>query len=199
MEQTVTTVDSPDDEGIASLPPSDLVQVGIPISSATGQPRRAKWMAVSNVLLYAASLVSAAALGWSWWQAIHMPTFAHSSTLVELWQPRPGGWRSVVAVTLVFVIGAAMMAAPAVAAFNSWNGHRWSRIAGIVAVLIGALGWFLFPWALAAPALSILGTLLLWLEPVNRYFRHWERFREGDPSPVVHDDNVVYGPLPRYL
>ncbi|MGO4957039.1 hypothetical protein ACTQ49_07175 [Luteococcus sp. Sow4_B9] len=186
------------DEPIATLPPNPLVHPDLPISANTGQPRRAKLMVAANVLLHGASLVSAAALAWSWWRAIHMHTFAHSSTLVELWQPRPGGWRSVVAVTLVFAIGGITTAAPAIAAFNSWNGHRWSRIAAIVAVVVGCLGWLISPWALLAPALAALATILLWLPPVTRYFGHWERFRAGTPAPLAPAERVVYGPLPRY-
>lgn len=184
---------------IATLPPLDELEAGIPISQNTGQPRRAKVMVAANVLFYLASVVSAAALAWSWWTAIHMATFAHSSKLVELWQPRPGGWRSVVAVTLMCVIGAVMTAAPAVAALNSWNGHRWSRIAGLVAVLLGCLGYLLNPIAWAPPVLSLVGTVLLWTAPVTRYFGHWDRFRGGDPVPLAPDEPVVYGPLPRYL
>ncbi|MEL4357756.1 MULTISPECIES: hypothetical protein [unclassified Luteococcus] len=184
---------------IATLPPQGELVAGLPISPSTGQPRRAKVMVLADVFLYAAAVVSAAALAWSWWTAIHMATFPHSSKLVQLWQPRPGGWRSVVAVTLMCAIGAAMTAAPAVTALNAWNGHRWSRIAGIVTVAIGCLGYLLNPIAWAAPVLSLIGTVLLWLPPVRRYFGHWEQFRAGDPVPLAPDEPVVYGPLPRYL
>lgn len=183
---------------IATLPPIDEIASGLPISQNTGQPRRAKVMVTADVFLYSAAVVSAAALAWSWWTAIHMATFPHSSRLVELWQPRPGGWRSVVAVTLICLIGAVMTAAPAVAALNAWNGHRWSRIAAIVAVLIGGLGYLLNPIAWAAPVLSLIGAVLLWTPPVTRYFGHWQAFRGGDPVPLAPDLPVVYGPLARY-
>lgn len=190
----------PASDEIATLPPTDeLVAPGLPISSSTGQPRRAKWMVAANVLLYAASVVSAVALARSWWLAMHMPSFMNSSTLVQLWQPRPGGWRSVVAVTLVAAIGAILVAAPAIAALNAWNGHRWSRIAALVATALGGLAYLVGPWAWPAPVLSLLGALLLFLPAVTRYFGHWEQFRAGTPVPVREQREVVYGPLPRYL
>ncbi|GAA1390009.1 hypothetical protein [Luteococcus peritonei] len=185
---------------IATLPPLEQSHpAGLPISASTGQPRRAKWMVVADVLLYAASLVSAVALARSWWLAMHMDSFMTSSHLVELWQPRPGGWRSIVAVTLVALLGAALVAAPAIAALNAWNGHRWSRTAALLAAVLGLAGWLISPWAWPAPVLSLLGALVLFLPPVTRYFGHWKTFRAGTPVPVRERHEVVYGPLPRYL
>jgi|GEM_PF-857518 len=185
---------------IATLPPTDELHAPeVPISSATGQPRRAKVMVVANLLLNAAAVISAVALARSWWLAMHMPSFLASSRLVELWQPRPGGWRSVVAVTLVALIGTVLVSAPAVAAFNAWNGHRWSRIAAVVATVLGGLAYLIGPWAWPAPVLSALGAVLLFLPPVTRYFSHWQRFRDGNPVPLSPQRDVVYGPLPRYL
>ncbi len=180
---------------IATLPPlAELQQRELPLSPSTGQPRRAVWMIVADVFLYGAAVVSAVALSWSWWLAIHAHSFAHSSALVEWWKPRPGGWRSIVAVVAITLIGMAMTAAPAVAAFNAWNGHRWSRIASVVAVVLGCLAALVGPVAWAAPVLSLVGAVVLHLPPVTRYFEHWRRYRAGTPLPQHADIDVVYGP-----
>lgn len=183
---------------IRTLPPlAELEQQRVPISPATGQPRRAVAMVVADVFLYGASVVSAAALCWSWWRAIHVHSFAHSSQLVQWWQPRPGGWRSIVAVVVIALAGAAMATAPAVAAFNAWNGHRWSRVAALVAVAVGCLAALLGGWAWAAPVLSLVGAVVLHLPPVTRYFEHWRRFRAGTPQPLAPERPVTYGPARR--
>ena len=53
-----------------------------------------------------------------------------------------------------------MVAAPAISALNAWNGHRWSRIAALVAAALGCLAYLIGPWAWPAPVLSLLGALL---------------------------------------
>lgn len=192
-------VDAAPDGGIATLPPAELSHSGLPISPSTGQPRRAKVMVVASVLLHAAALLALVGLGLSWWRAIHMASFASSSQLVHLWQPRPGGWRSIVAVVAVFAIATTIATACSVAALNAWNGHRWSRLAAALATVLALLGWLVNPVVLGAAALALVGTLLLWTPPVTRYFSHWEQFRTGEMVPVQVDQDVTYGPLPRYV
>lgn len=203
----VATTDGPDAQGlggipgqepIASLPPLPEAEHGLPISSATGQPRRSLVMVAGVTLLYAAAVLSVVALADAWWLTIHVKTYATSTELVRLWHTRPGGWRSIVAAVLMCLMGAAMTAAPAIAGFNAWNGHRWSRIAAWFAVLVGLLGLLMGPWAWVTPVLSAVGAAILLLPPVGRYFSHWDRFRAGEPLPLRDASRASYGPLPRY-
>lgn len=184
---------------IETLPPLDELTPQVPISEATGQPRRSKVMVAAMSLLYAAAAVSLVALCKVWWDAIHMATFMNSAQLIEWWQPRPGGWLSIVAAVLLFVIGGIMAAAPAIAGFNAWNGHRWSRWAALFAVVVSCLAFTMNDWALPAIPLSVVGAAMLWLAPVGRYFGHWEEFRRGfELVPRRTPERVVYGPLPRF-
>lgn len=197
--QEVAVDDAARDGGIATLPPAELSHSGLPISPSTGQPRRAKVMVAASVLLHGAALVALDGLALSWWRAIHMASFATSSQLVHLWQPRPGGWRSIVAIVAVFAICSAVSTACSVAALNAWNGHRWSRVAAALATVLALLGWLVNPVVLAAAAPALVGTALLWTPPVTRYFSHWEQFRAGERPAVQIDQDVTYGPLPRYV
>lgn len=184
---------------IETLPPLDELRPQVPISAATGQPRRSRWMVVAMSFLYASSVVAAVSLSKAWWDAIHMHTFAHAVKLIEWWQPRPGGWRSIVAVVLMFLIGGLMTAAPSIAGFNAWNGHRWSRWAALVSVGIACGAFAMSSWALPALPLAAIGAALLWLPAVTRYFRHWDEFRTGSVIvPRRTPDEVVYGPLSRF-
>ncbi|GAA1381116.1 hypothetical protein [Luteococcus sanguinis] len=184
---------------IETLPPLDELRPQVPISPATGQPRRSKWMVVAMSFLYASAVVAAVSLAKGWWDAIHMHTFPHAVKIIEWWQPRPGGWRSIVAVVLMFALGGLMTAAPAIAGFNAWNGYRWSRPAAIVATVVALGAFAMNSWALPALPLAAIGAALLWLPAVSRYFRHWDEFRAGSVIvPRRTPDHVVYGALPRF-
>ena len=183
---------------ILTLPPLDELAPGIPISGATGQPRRGKVMVVGMALLYAAALSAAVALATAWWDTIHVDSWPSSARLFGMAHVAAGSWQSVLLVLAMGLIGATMVSVPAVAGFNAWNGHRWSRIVGLVAVVVSGLAWFLNPIAWTGLPLSVLGAAILWTRPVTRYYGHWEAFRGGEPrNPAVYTQ-VAYGPLPRY-
>ncbi|MGJ6980326.1 hypothetical protein ACSDQ9_07315 [Aestuariimicrobium soli] len=184
---------------IETLPPLDELQPAIPVSEATGQPRRAPMMLVAIGFLYASSVASAAALVKVWWDMIHLHSFPTSIRMVE-WA-KPDSW-SLTAVLLAVAAagaGAVMVAAPAIAAFNAWNGHKWSRIAALVAVALSCLAILLNDWAYVAIPLAAVGAGWLWLPAVTRYFALWQAFR-ATPDVYPRDlRNVHYGPEPRYL
>lgn len=183
---------------IATLPPLPEPEEELNLSAQTGQPRRDPTMLVGMGLLYTSSLVTAAAFAKFWWDAINMAHF-HASTRLLTWtEPRPGSWQSMVWVGVVALIALAMMTAPAVAAFQAWNGHRWSRIAGIIAAAVSLLAILLNDWAWPAIPLAIVGAAVLWLGKVGEYFDNWAAFRAEAPRHPRTFEQVTYGPLDRY-
>lgn len=182
---------------IETLPPIEQIIEGVPVSPATGQPRRHPVMLLANVFLYAAAGVSTGALAMFWWRAIHMQTFPASAHLIEMINPRPGSTASVLAVIGVMIMGTITVAAPSIAAFNSWNGHRWSRVAAIVATVLGCLAYFLHPWAWFAVPLAAVGAVILWTPPVSRYFEHWRAWRQPERPERGPLARVRYGPALR--
>lgn len=183
---------------IATLPPLEVPEAPLDLSEATGQPRRHPVMLVGAGLLYAASAVVAVAFGKFWWDAINITDFHTSARLLSWTEPRPGSWQSVVWVCVLALVACAVVAAPAITAMQAWNGHRWSRIAGIVAFAISLLTILLNIWALPAIALVAAGTVVLWLRPVTGYFDRWAAFRAEEPRRPRFFENVKYGRLPRY-
>lgn len=184
---------------IETLPPLPETAAHLEISPATGQPRRHPVMLVGAGLLYASALVTVVAFALFWWQAITMNDFHGSARLLGWTTPRPGSWQSIVWVCVLALAAVAVAAAPAVAAFNAWNGHRWSRVAGLVAVAVTLLAILGNTAALFAIPLAALGAAVLWLPPVAGYFDRWAAFRADDvPQPRLVDE-VRYGPLDRYL
>ena len=183
---------------ILTLPPLDEIVPGIPISGATGQPRRGKVMVVGMGFLYAAAISATVALAKAWWDTIHVDTWPDSARLFAIAHVAPGSWQSVLLVLALGLIGATMVSVPAIAGFNAWNGHRWSRIVGIVAVLVSGLAWFMNPIAWVGVPLAAIGAAILWTRPVTRYYGHWEQFRAGEPRRPVEYTQVVYGPLSRF-
>ena len=183
---------------IATLPPIDALEPALDISEATGQPRRNPVMLVGASLLYASSLVIVVAFGKFWWDAINITDFHASARLLTWTEPRPGSWQSVVWVCVLALMSAAIVAAPAVAAFQAWNGYRWSRIAGLIAAALSLLAFLLNTWALVAIALAVAGAAVLWLRPVSAYFDQWAAFRAEEPRHPQVFEAVKYGRLPRY-
>ncbi len=183
---------------ILTLPPLDEFEPAIPISGSTGQPRRGKVMVVGMAFLYAAAISGVVSLALAWWDTIHVATWPHSTRLFALAGVRAGSWQSVLLVVAMGLIGAIMVTVPAIAGFNAWNGHRWSRVVGIVAVVVSGLAWLMNPIAWAGLPLSVVGAAILWTRPVTRYYGHWEQFRGGEPRRPVEYTHVVYGQLPRF-
>jgi len=183
---------------IATLPPLDLIVPTIPLSEATGQPRRHPVMVVGILFLYAAAVLAMVSAGVAWWHSMDMARFPTATKLIEITAPRPGGWRSIVLVTALALVTVLLVATPSVSGFNAWNGHRWSRIAALVSIPVAALGWFLNPIAWAGVPLCVIGAGILWTQPVGRYFDHWATFRAGEVTLPPEPAPIVYGPLPRY-
>jgi hypothetical protein len=188
----------PPAQPIVALPPTAANAKAVTLSPATGEPKRIVLIGAVSVLCGLSSAAAAGALGWAWWQAIHMDTFPTAVRIIELFDPRPGSWQSIVAVVLMAALGAAMVAAPWITAFVAWNGERWSRIAGLIAVGISLGAWLMNVYAWAAVPTVVVAAGLLWSPQVGDYFRQWLVFR-APKGPVAPDvARVAYGREDRY-
>ena len=188
----------PPSEPIVTLPPIDDSFRGVRVSARTGQPRRHPLMITANVFLYAGAATGLVSYAVCWWQAIHVHSWPTASRLILLMNPSPGSLKSIIAAVLMTLAALIVVAAPSIAAFQSWNGHRWSRSVAVGAFVLSFLGLLLNQIAWAAPPLVAIGTILLWLPPVGRYFDNWQLFRTPDPQLRELAADVSYGPLPRY-
>ena len=184
---------------IATLPPLEKLQPGVTRSPRTGEPRRPAALGVAAVVLYLAAVGVAAAYGLHWWEAAHPETYPASARLVDWVDPDPGKWLSL---TLEGILAAAAVIAagvPAVAGFQSWNGRRWGRWAGLLAVaLTGGFAALTHDWGFVAVGLAVVGSALLWLPPVSRYLADWDRVRAERPVPYRRPESIFYGRLPRF-
>lgn len=185
-------------KAIDTLPPLEELAPAIPISQATGQPRRSKVMLVGALFLYAGAVAAAVAFGVAYWDTIHVQNWPHSIRLIRWFHPGPGTWQSVLLVCLMGLIGAVMTAAPAITGFQAWNGHRWSRVAGLVSCALAGLAVTMNDVAWLSLPLVAIGTGILFTPPVGRYFWHWQVFRTPAPPAAPRTEPVTYGPLPRY-
>ena len=183
---------------ILTLPPIAATSSEVPLSTATGQPRRHPVMILANVFFYLGATISVVAMAVFWWLAIHMETFIQSAQMITRLDPRPGSKESIFAVIAIMPMNTAVVAALCIAAFQSWNGHRWSRIAGIVSVLLSCTAYFLHPLAWYAVPFALVGTIILWLPPVGRYFNNWDAFRKAPAQEAPRIGQIHYGPLVRF-
>ena len=182
---------------IVSLPPLAAELAGYPLSQRTGEPKRPAVVMAATIAFAASGLVAAACYWWYWWVAINIESFATSSKLIELFDPRPGSGSSVVLVCVMAIIGIIMTAGPAVAGYNAWHGASWSRVAGIVACVTSLLAFFVIGWSWLALGFAAIGTGLIWTSPAKRYFDAYGHFTNPPRSPIV-PKQVAYGPAPRF-
>lgn len=189
----------PLDGGIATLPPMDVLEPPIPLSDATGQPRRDPVMLIGMLLLYGSAAVGALSYAKFWWVAIHIKDWLGSSHLIAKTHPDTWSLAAVLWTLLITVSALIFVSAPAIAGFQAWNGYSWSRYLAAGAALlslaaplmINTIGWVAF-------GLAVLGAAVLWLPQVSRYFAHWTAFRTPAPKQPVWVENVPYGPEPRF-
>lgn len=184
---------------IATLPPIEELNDEVPLSPRTGQPRRPAVLLVAAVLSYLAASALALSYAIHWWDAVHPDTYPTSARLIEWVDPDPGKWLSL---TLEVVLAAAAVVAAgatAVAGFQAWNGWRWARWAGPVAVaLVGAFALVVNNWALVGVGLAAVSAALVFLPPVSRYLGQWDRVRSEQPERYRRPAWIFYGRLPRF-
>lgn len=183
---------------IGVLPPAPVGVAGYPVSPRTGEPARPVPLGISVGLLIAGALVSSAGLVKVLWDAASVTRYHTAARVLEWTKPNPVSFLTIVMVITIGAIGAAVATAAGTIAYNAWHGRSWTRIGGLVALLISALTILLNPLAMVAMIPIAIGAGLLWLPQVGRYFAVWGAIRT---SPLIRRgwaENVVYGTLPRY-
>lgn len=184
---------------IESLPPLSQISNEVPLSPRTGEPRRPALVAIAATLCCLAVASLAFAYGWHWYRAAYSTTYPISAHLTQWVEPEPGKWLSLffefVYAALVGVAGGAA----GVVGFHAWNGRRWTRIGGFVAVAIAGITALLMNlYGLIAVGLVALATILLWLPPLRRYFNQWARLDAKEADRYRRPETIHYGRLPRF-
>lgn len=183
---------------IGVLPPVAPGVSSYPISPRTGEPARPVLLGIAVGLLLAGSVVAAAGLVKVLWDAASVTRYHVAARVLEWTKPNPVSFLTIVMVLTIGAIGAAVVAAPAAIAYNSWNGRSWTRVGGLVAVAVSLLTILLNPLAMVAMAPVALGAGLLWLPQIAGYFAVWRAIRVAPQIRRGWAENVVYGTLPRY-
>jgi hypothetical protein len=180
---------------IATLPaPKPDRRAGYPRSAVTGRPRR-------PVVALLAGACWAAAMAWEvltyarlWWTAHTVTGLPDAARLFAWFEPEPV---SGLAVGLVIATGAILVlvvAAAGAIAYNAWQGKRWTRWGGLVALAVTGLTYLLHPLAIWALAPAALAAALLWLPP----FKHFCDAIAPAPRPTgrlpLDATPVAYGP-----
>ena len=184
---------------IATLPPIEEVRGDIPRSPRTGEPKRPAILLISAITLYLAAAALGVVYVERWWRAAYPDSYPTSARLLIWTEPEPGKWLSllfegVFAGALVLAAGAC-----AIAGFQAWNGWRWSKWAGLVALaLTGGYVAIINNWAFMGLGLAVVGVAMTFLPAASRYFRQWDQVRAEQPTPYRRPAWIFYGRLPRF-
>ncbi len=186
-------------EPIATLPPLPVLNNELPTSPRTGEPPRPALVTVALVSLLLAATGVAVTYGIHWWAAANPGNYASSARLIEWVEPEPGKWLALTLEGVLAIVAALAAGACGVAGVQAWHGHRWSRWAGIVALLLAGGVTAIFDWTgLVTVGLALAGTVLLFTPPVTRFFGAFASFRAVGHAPYRRPERIVYGRLPRY-
>lgn len=176
-------------------------QTAAPLSPRTDEITRPALVVAADSVLVAGAVSSGIALVHSL-MVMTSGNLPLSGWLVARIDPQPSSWQAVLMPLMNATLLAPAAAAALLAGFHAWNGKKWARNWGIVAVLWSLLGLLVGgPLTWAAIACDAVGAALLWLPPLTRYNRAQTALRlerERPASDVVIPDVVEYGPLPRY-
>ena len=194
---------------IATAPPSDPAGVAR-INERTGQPLRPWTIWVSAVALFSSAAAVTVGLLLAMW-AMATPwaprddgrwnpddKFNMATWLTTQFPYPPAHGMRVFFAILCCVIAVLVAGVSSTVGYYAFAGYHWTRIGGVVAVVVSALSLLLTPIAAISIGLAALGAIALWLPPSGRFFDHWRRRRHPQQvysEPVGH---VFYGPLPRY-
>ena len=132
------------------------------------------------------------------WDAASVTRYHVAARVLEWTKPEPVSFLTIVMVLTIGAIGALVATAACAVAYNAWNGRRWTRIGGLVAVAISGLTYLLNALATVAIIPVALGAGLLWLPQVTRYFAAWTLIRTAPVLRRGWAQNVQYGIQPRY-
>lgn len=184
---------------IETLPPQPANPSELDIDPKTGEPKRTGLPRTVVTLFAIAGLATFVGYWLHWWQAINIVNFSNSANLISWVNPRPGSGMSVFLVIVLAAVGAAGVAGPWIAAYNLHCGARWSRWAGVAAIVTSIIATVLLHyWLGAAVLLCAVGTGLLWLPAANEYFRQWEEYLDPEIPPITPPEHIEYGPTARF-
>jgi hypothetical protein len=169
-----------------------------PVSGRTGEPVRPVVLPASCGLLVAGAVVSSVGLVKVLWDAATVTGYHTAARVLEWTKPDPVSFLTIVMVLTIGAIGALVATSAGTIAYNAWNGHRWTRVGGIVAAVISALTILLNHMAMVAMIPIAIGAGLLWMPQVARYFAAWSTIRTAPAMRRGWAQNVRYGILPRY-
>lgn len=188
-----------DSKPIATLPPLPVLNNELPTSARTGEPPRPALALVALVSLLLAAAGVAVTYGIHWWAAASPGNYASSARLIQWVEPEPGKWLALTLEGVLAIVAALVAGACGIAGVQAWNGHRWSRWAGVVALVLAGGLTALFDWTgLVAVGLALVGTTVLLLPPVTRFFAAFASHRAVGHAPYRRPERIFYGRLPRY-
>lgn len=203
--------------GIATwAPPDASAGKAVPISRRTGEPVRVWTIWIASVASYLAVAVLAVALVMVYWQAAVIGSltfdegtgewryqfdsskFKTASWLMAQFETEPGSLGRVLLAVAVTAIALLIAVACALTGYYAYDGRRWTRWSGLIALALSAMALMLNPVAAAAIGLAALAAAALWLPASKRYFEAWRAHRHHEPVFSEPPDHIEYGPLPRY-
>ncbi len=196
-DQATHNVDDP--QPIVTLPPLPVLNSEAPVSPRTGEPPRPALVVAALVTLLLGSASVAVTYALHWWAAANPGNYASSARLIQWVEPEPGKWLALTLEGVLAIVAAIAAGACGVAGVQAWQGHSWSRWAGVVALVLAGGVTALFDWTgLIAVGLALVGTIMLFLAPVTRFFKAFVSFRAVGRSPYRRPERIFYGRLPRY-
>jgi hypothetical protein len=196
---------------VASLPALPTTGAALaPLHARTGQPVRPWSIWAAAVLLFVGATVVAVGLFQAMWamaspwvrvnaqEWTKIDKFNEATWLTATFPTEPAAGLRVLFAVLCCLVTVLVAGTAATVGYHAFAGYRWTRIGGLVAVVVGLLALLLNPVAAWSIAPIALGAGLLWL-PTNRpFFARWSAMRHPEPRYSAPVENVLYGPLPRF-
>ncbi len=167
-----------------------------PLSPHTGEPRR-PWPVVAGVsLVFAGVVVVMVGLLRAMWMSVDR--FEEAAWLNRAFPTEFGDpVRAAIAAGLV-AIGLVIAVTSSMTAWYAWEGYGWARWAGVVSAALSFGALTINPLASLGIVGIVAGAAVLWTPPFRRYSAAWHARRHPEvPAPDIEDE-VFYGPLPRY-
>lgn len=184
---------------IATFPPLQVLTGEEPPSPRTGEPKRPWLVAVAMVLQLLAVVAVAVTYGLHWWEAAHADTYATSARLIEWVEPEPGKWLSLTLEGALAAVAALVAGVTGVVGVQAWHGWHWTRWMGFAAIALQGVVVALFSWwGLIGLGLAVVGTALLFLPPISKFFSRFDAHRAERPTPYRRPERIFYGRLPRF-
>lgn len=213
MSETVTTAQTADPDETAApagvveqvdqvpaiatwTAPEATARDVVPLSARTGEPTRVWTIWIAATAGFLATAAVGASVVIVYLNAI--VNFPRASTLMALIPTEIASLGRVLLAVAVTVIAIAIGTACSITAYYAYDGRRWTRWAGLIALALSASGLLLNLIAVIGIGLAAVMAVMLWLPPSTRYFAAWQAYRRHDPVFSEPFDDVFYGPLPRY-